>query len=220
MRLTVDDIARLLAANVDRVRAPRLLLAVAVAWFLSGTPVVSAYAAPPPGLGAPSSFFVDSLTAGRDSAGTPYLLAQVHNTGGRALRLSGSLRLKDGPGGRSAGPFTAKLVTTLAIGQSGPVLVSLDKAVSAGRWLVRLQLQSGKLRGTVEATVVFPARLASQSPPVVPTEVPVTDKHPAVIAIAVTLVGVMSVALLWLSLPAFLRRRRADVTHEDDGPAK
>lgn len=157
-----------------------------------------------------SDFTVDALTAGRDSTGSPYVLAQVHNTGGRALDLSGSLRLKDGPGGLSAGPFAARLGTTLGIGQSGPVLVPLDKAIPAGPWLASLELQSGELERKVEGTVSFPVRAASQSPPVVPTEVPFSDENQLVVPVAIALVSVMSLALLVLALLGFLRRRRAD----------
>jgi hypothetical protein len=162
-----------------------------------------------------SDFTVDSLTAGRDSKGAPYVLAQVHNTGGRALDMSGSLRLKNGPGGLSAGPFAARLGTTLGIGQSGLVLVPLDKAIPPGPWLASLELQSGQLRRKVEGTITFPVRAASQSPPVVPTEVPFTDSHKVVIPVAISLVGVMSLALLWVGLLGFLRRRREEDEEEE-----
>jgi len=168
-----------------------------------------------PGGEPASDFTVDSLTAGRDSKGAPYVLAQVHNTGGRALDLSGTLQLKNGPGALSAGPFPARLGTTLGIGQSGPVLVPLDKALPAGPWLASLQLESGELRRKVEGTITFPVRAATQSPPVVPKEIPFSDKHRVVIPVAVTLIGVVSLALLALGLLAFLRRRRRD--EEEDG---
>jgi hypothetical protein len=58
-------------------------------------------------------------------------------------------------------------------------------------------------------------RAASQSPPVVPDEVPFSDKHRVVIPVAVTLVGVTALAVLAFGLLAFLRRRRRD--EEDDG---
>lgn len=171
---------------------------------------VRVYLSVGPGGEPASDFTVDALTAGRDSTGSPYVLAQVHNTGGRALDLSGSLRLKDGPGGLSAGPFAARLGTTLGIGQSGPVLVPLDKAIPAGPWLASLELQSGELKRKVEGTVSFPVRAASQSPPVVPTEVPSSDELQLVVPVAITLLSVVSLALLVLALLGFLRRRRAD----------
>ena len=47
------------------------------------------------------------------------VLATVHNTGGRALDMNGTLQLPAGPGGLSAGPFPANLGVTLAIGDTG-----------------------------------------------------------------------------------------------------
>lgn len=168
---------------------------------------VRVYLSVGPGGEPPSDFTVDALTAGRDSTGTPYVLAQVHNTGGRALDMSGSLRLKDGPGGLSAGPFAARLGTTLGIGQSSPVLVPLDKAIPAGPWLASLELRSGQVKRRVEGTITFPARAASQAPPVVPKEVPFSDKHQVVVPVAVALLCVVALALLGVALRGFLRRR-------------
>jgi hypothetical protein len=161
-----------------------------------------------PGGEPASDFTVDALTAGRDSKGQPYVLAQVHNTGGRALDMSGELRLEDGPGGLSAGPFAARLGTTLGIGQSGPVLVPLDKAIPGGPWLASLELHSGELRRKVEGTVTFPVRAASQSPPVVPEEVPFPEEHRVVVPVAIALVAVVGLALLAFALRSFLLPRR------------
>ena len=171
-----------------------------------------------PGGEPASDFSVDSLTAGRDSKGAPYVLAQVHNTGGRALDLSGTLHLRNGPGGLSAGPFPARLGTTLGIGQSGPVLVPLDKAIPTGPWLASLELQSGELKRKVEGTISFPLRSATQSAPVVPKEIPFSDKHQVVIPVAVTLVSVVGLALLVFGLLVFLKRRRKD-EEEDEAVA-
>jgi len=49
--------------------------------------------------------------------------ASVHNTGGRALDMNGTLQLLAGPGGLSAGPFPATLGTTPAIGDTEPVSI-------------------------------------------------------------------------------------------------
>ncbi len=55
--------------------------------------------------GAPASnFAITSLTATRSAHGQPMVRAQVRNTGGRALDITGSLRLAQGPGGLTAGP--------------------------------------------------------------------------------------------------------------------
>ncbi|MEU6432166.1 hypothetical protein ABZ860_40205 [Microbispora sp. NPDC046973] len=55
----------------------------------------------------------------RDATGHPVLAAQVRNTGGRALDLSGSLSLSEGPGGLRAGPYPAVLGVTLRPGETG-----------------------------------------------------------------------------------------------------
>jgi len=162
-----------------------------------------------------SDFRVDSLTAARDATGRPVVLAKVHNTGGRALDLSGTLRLADGPGGLSAGPFDATLGTTLGVGQTGPVSVVLDKALPDGPWLATLELRSGLLVRTVQGRITFPSAPSATSPPVVPKEVPLYEKESVVVPVAVVLIGVVALGLLLLGLLTFLRRRPAGGRQED-----
>ncbi len=82
----------------------------------------------------------------------------MHNTGGRALDMSGTLQLKAGPGGLSAGPFPAVLGTTLAIGATTPVTRSpLDKQLPAGPWDATVTLRSGLVERSASATITFPA---------------------------------------------------------------
>ncbi len=104
-----------------------------------------------------SDFKIDALTAARDDNDVPLVQATIRNTGGRALDLTGSLRLSDGPGGLSAGPFPITLGTTLGIGQSEPVSVTLDKRLPDGPWLATLRVQSGLVERTAEATLTFPS---------------------------------------------------------------
>jgi hypothetical protein len=107
--------------------------------------------------GAPAAnFSTDSLTAERAPDGTPMVVASVHNTGGRALDMSGTLQLKAGPGGLSAGPFPAVLGTTLAIGATTPVRIALDKQLPAGPWDATVTLHSGLVERTAKATITFP----------------------------------------------------------------
>jgi hypothetical protein len=103
-----------------------------------------------------SDFSVTTLTASRDADGAPVVRAEISNTGGRALSVSGDLRLSEGPGGLSAGPFPAKLGTVVGIGQSVPVTVLLDKALPNGPWLATLSAQSGLIKRTAQATITFP----------------------------------------------------------------
>jgi len=113
-----------------------------------------------------SDFTITALEAKRDAGGNPIVAATVHNSGGRALDLSGELRLTNGPGGLSAGPFNAKLGTTLGLGQTEPVLVSLDRAIPAGPWDAKIVLRSGTTERSADATITFPAAAASSSGPV------------------------------------------------------
>jgi hypothetical protein len=107
--------------------------------------------------GAPAAAFtVTALTAERASDGRPRVLATVHNTGGRALDLNGTLRLLAGPGGLSAGPFPVDLGTTLAIGESGQAAINLDGRLPDGPWDARLTLRSGLLEREAHATITFP----------------------------------------------------------------
>jgi hypothetical protein len=172
---------------------------------------VRVYLSVGPGGEPASDFVVDSLTAARDAKGRPMVLARVRNTGGRALDLSGSLRLSKGPGALSAGPFPATLGTTLGIGQSGPVAVPLDKALPAGPWLATLDLRSGELERKVEGTITFPDAPSAESPPVAPRELPLYEKRSVVVPVAVALVGVVGLALLVLAFAAFARRRREEL---------
>lgn len=127
---------------------------------------VRVYLAVGPG-GAPrSDFEVDSLQAARDDAGKGLITARVHNTGLRALDISGSLTLRDGPGGLSGGPYPARLGTTLAPGETEPVVVDIDRAVVDGPWTARLTLRSGLVERTVEAGLRFPDGPGQEAPPV------------------------------------------------------
>jgi hypothetical protein len=117
-----------------------------------------------PGGPPAANFSIDSLTAKRSPEGQPMVLATVHNSGGRALDMSGTLRLSEGPGGLQAGPFPASPGTTLAIGATAPVLIALDEQLPAGPWDARISLHSGLLQRSERATITFPA--AGTSPPV------------------------------------------------------
>lgn len=158
--------------------------------------------------GAPASnFTLDGLAATRDSAGLPAMVAQVRNTGGRALDLSGSLTLTDGPGGLNAGPFPATLGVTLAPGDASPVTVVLDRQIPNGPWKASLTLQSGLLKKTTKATLTFPSGEGTVEVIVAPT-----SGFPGWPAIVGALLGLA--ALFWLLV--VLRRRRS----EQDAPAE
>jgi hypothetical protein len=117
--------------------------------------------------GAPAAdFTIDSVTASRSTDdGAPMISASVHNAGGRALDMTGTLTLSNGPGGLSAGPFAVDLGRTLAIGDTRPVQVILDGRLPAGPWDASITLSSGLIERTAEATITFPEQgTAAPSP--------------------------------------------------------
>lgn len=119
-----------------------------------------------PGGEPASDFTITGFQAIRAADGSPLLAATVHNTGGRAVDLSGELRLTNGPGGLSAGPFTAKLGTTLGLDQTEAVQVPLDPAIPRGPWDAHIVLRSGTTEREATASVTFPEAPATSALPV------------------------------------------------------
>jgi hypothetical protein len=172
---------------------------------------VRVYLSVGPGGAPPTDFRIDSLSGARTEDGRPEVLAQVHNVGGRAIDLSGSLKLTDGPGSLTAGPFPAKLGTTLAPGQSEPVTVILDKSLPAGPWNARIALQSDLIKRAAKATITFPSGDGVVGPPVKAVPVPLSKNRHVLVPLAIVLIVLAAIALLlWL----WRRRRRDD---DDDG---
>lgn len=157
--------------------------------------------------GAPAAdFTIDSLTATRGADGRPAVLASVHDTGGRALDMSGTLRLSGGPGGLSAGPFPATLGVTLAIGATEPVTIVLDPRLPAGPWDAEITLSSGLLERRSTATITFPNVGAAASVRTVPS--PSGWPFPAV--------GMALLLLVIAVLIAVLRRHRSRTGRHTD----
>jgi len=164
-----------------------------------------------PGGEPASDFAIDSMTAKRNVDGTPVVTAQVTNTGARALDLSGSLRLAHGPAGLNAGPFAAKLGTTLAIGDSEAVEVVLDKQIPDGPWEATLELRSGTTQRTAVAVVRFPK--PGESGPSVKAEPTSTSKSKSGLVAGLG-VGIILLVVVFLFLLIFRRRGRKD---EEEG---
>jgi hypothetical protein len=106
----------------------------------------------------PTSFTITSVSGQLPAHGTPLFIVHVRNTGGRAVDLTGRLRLTGGPGGSSAGPFPVARLVTLAPGQSGNVVFALPARLPAGPWSARVTLVSGLTTATAQARVLFGAR--------------------------------------------------------------
>jgi hypothetical protein len=138
-----------------------------------------------PGGPPAANFPIDSLTAERSADGQPIVLASVHNTGGRALDMSGTLQLLDGPGGLRAGPFAATLGTTLGIGDTEAVTFTLDTQLPAGPWDAQITLRSGLLERTGRATITFPQ--SGVAPPVSATSLRPRWLYPTIAGLVVLL---------------------------------
>lgn len=106
------------------------------------------------GAAAPN-FTLGTPVASRTSAGAPVIRVPVDNTGGLALDVKGTLQLSGGPGGVSAGPFSASTIVTIAPGQSAPDTFKLSSSLPNGPWQATFTMVSGLLTKTVKATVDF-----------------------------------------------------------------
>lgn len=114
-----------------------------------------------------TDFRIDTVTAAREEDGRPVVRTRVTNTGGRAVDLSGSLLLEDGPGGSTAGPFDVELGTTLAPGDSAPAVAHLAADLPAGPWDATVEVRAGDLVKEAVATITFPEEAGSEADPVV-----------------------------------------------------
>lgn len=166
---------------------------------------VRVYLSVGPGGEPPSDFEITALQPRRAPSGEPVVTAIVKNIGGRALDLSGELRLSKGPAGLAAGPFPATIGGTLAIGASEPILVKLDKAVPAGPWLAEITLKSGITERSASATLTFPKAGAGQAVDTKPA-----SKSKVPVAVGAGVAAVSLIALGRLAIRRFPRRASTD----------
>ncbi|GAA1261477.1 hypothetical protein GCM10009665_59000 [Kitasatospora nipponensis] len=157
-----------------------------------------------PGGEPPSDFTIEQLRPGRAPDGQGEVRARIHNTGGRALDISGALSLADGPGGQHAGPFSAaKTGTTLAPGDFAEAVVPLDAPLPNGPWTAELTLRSGLVEHTTRATITFPT-----APGGVGAAAVLAAQQGHVSTPAVAGLSALAVTALCLLLSRALRRRR------------
>lgn len=154
-----------------------------------------------PGNGPASDFAIEGVTASTGADGVPQIDAVVHNTGGRAIDVKGSIALRDGPGMTSAGPFDLGTATTILPGATHTVSIPLAAGLSAGPWTATVTLRSGLLEREQTVTLSLP----------VPTQ-PVAPGSGlpwgGVVLLAVTGVGLLAAAVWGL----FRLRRRVSPT--------
>jgi hypothetical protein len=156
-----------------------------------------------PGGVAPTNFTITSITGHRSPRGRPYLTALVHNTGGLAVDLDGTVRLTGGPGSTSAGPFAAQQVTTLAPGQSWTMTFAPGSRIPNGPWTATITLVSGLTARTATATIEF-------------SGTPLNTGWTTHLPITITAAAILIIALLTLTrfrLRRVPRARRARQAH-------
>jgi hypothetical protein len=110
-----------------------------------------------PGGEPPADFGIDDVdVAVPPGDAWPVLTARVHNTGERALDMSGSVSLQRGGGTMSAGPFDFTTGVTILPGRSGHVEAVMDEPLPAGEWVAEVVLASGDVERTAKANIVIP----------------------------------------------------------------
>lgn len=112
---------------------------------------------------APSDFSIGPLVPARLAGHATDLVAQVHNTGARALDVGGQLRLLGAAGQAARGPFPVA-GATIGIGQSAPVTVTVVSAVPKGAWQAELSLASGLVSHETTTPLTFPIGGAGTKP--------------------------------------------------------
>jgi hypothetical protein len=160
-----------------------------------------------------TDFRIDNLVAARDDRARPVVRAKVTNTGGRAIDLSGSLELADGPGSLSAGPFPVQLGTTLGPGESAPATVALDPGLPDGPWKATVTVTSGEETRKAQATITFPSGAGTSAKPV--TAESIEQQRRILLPLALALLLAVVLALLLLAW----RRRRHRAGDEDTARA-
>jgi hypothetical protein len=112
------------------------------------------YLAVGPGGGPPTGFALGAVSGTIARNGAKVASVKVHNTGGLAVSLTGTLTLTSKSDGLRAGPFAAT-PTVIAPGQSFPVTVLLPAKVPTGPWQAVVSLKSGVFSRSEHASLAF-----------------------------------------------------------------
>lgn len=154
-----------------------------------------------------TSFTVNTMTGQRNSGGHAVLRALVHNTGGRAVDLSGTLTMSAVTGQLTAGPYPAQLGTTVAPGQSEPVWFTLPNGVTNGPWNATVTLHSGLTQQVSRALITFPHGPGSAAP--------AAAHHAGGLNLVAILAGAILIVLLAAAAALIItyRRRRHHGNH-------
>ncbi|UVE96419.1 hypothetical protein [Dietzia sp. B32] len=109
------------------------------------------------GDGPRPSFSIGSLLPIRLDDGTAAIKAILENTGARAVEVSGTLDLTEGPGGLSV-PAVESGGKTIPSGSSGELIIEVPNSGTfpAGPWSAEVTLDSGYGKETAAAEISFP----------------------------------------------------------------
>lgn len=156
-----------------------------------------------------SGFTVTGLRARRDATGRPVVEAELLNTGGRAIDVTGELTLSDGPAGLSAGPFAAEPGTTIEPGGRAPMVVLLGDELPDGPWTARLVARSGLLEREAVGQVTFPPEAGAASGPSPVVVTPIEQQRRLLIPLAGSMIvlALAAIVLVWLWARRQHRRR-------------
>jgi hypothetical protein len=106
-----------------------------------------------PGGAPPAAFTAGTPTTSQGANGQRLVQVPIDNTGGRAIDVHGTLKLANGPGGLSAGPFNTQAVDTLAPGQSHVATFALSSKLPDGPWQARFTFTSDLITKTENVTL-------------------------------------------------------------------
>ena len=102
-----------------------------------------------------SDFAIAQISGSRDTDGTPRITVGIRNTGQRAVDISGTIGLSDGPGGLQTGLIPTDNTVTLAPGQAATTTAVFDRRLLSGPWRATISLASGLIAHQATATVTF-----------------------------------------------------------------
>ena len=156
-----------------------------------------------------TDFAIGAASAVTAPGGERSLAVDVDNVGGRAVDLTGSLELTDGPGSSTAGPFEVPAATTLAPGSSGTVTIPVPAELPAGPWTAEVTLRSGTEERTATIEVTWPEPGEEAEAPVEPSSDEGEDGGIDPGEAALTAVAALIVVALIVALSVYLRRRRS-----------
>jgi hypothetical protein len=149
--------------------------------------------------GQPNDFAIGGVSPSRTRNGSPQVTAQVRNSGGQAVDISGTLTLTGGPGDLNVAPTRTDRVITLAPGQADTVTFTLGQQIPVGPWVATISLASGSLHHQARDRITFPKSSATVA--TVARPMPTKGKSSTILLAiglgAIVVLGGLSVVSVW-----------------------